>query len=610
MSAAWRPLSGPSETGVDRGRSRLVTWALSVPIRVKIMGIALGMVALLGLGVTAEVRWRMQATLRAELRHRAAAIARDVAGRAADLIVTHDLFALHELVRATLENNEDVRYVLVLDRAGLPLSHTLAGTPSPELLAANWPDPGHGTRVQPLATEEGLVYDAAVSIFGGRAGVARVGMSERRTATIVAGTTRRILAVTGLVSLGGVAAALLLTFVLTRPLLALGRVAEAVGRGDFGHKAPVWSRDEIGRLTETFNAMTEALDRSHRQLLRRNAELSALNAVAVTVSGSLHLREILQGALTKVVELMRLRAGWVHLDEGGALVLASATGLAPGEELPEADAVVPLRAQERVLGVMQVVAGEGRALDRDDVDLLQAIGHQVALAVENARLYQEVQRKEAIRGQLVEKLITAQEEERRRLSRELHDEVGQSLTALIMNVAGAEASVPADLDDLRRQLGEIRGMLCATLEEIRRLMVNLRPTLLDDLGLIPALQWLAGTHLRPAGVEYRLDVVGGRRRLAPHVETALFRVVQEAVTNIIRHSGARQATLRLEFRPASLAVEVADDGRGFDPGRTRRGLGLLGMEERVTLLGGCWRLETSPGAGTRIAFEIPAGRSA
>ncbi len=533
-----------------------------------------------------------------------------MAGRAADLIVTNDLFALHQLVRATLEHNEDTRYVLVLDGAGAPLSHTLPGTPSPELLAANRPGSGDGVRVQPLLTPEGRVYDAAAPIFGGRAGVARVGMSERRTAAIVDATTRRILAVTGLVSLGGVAAALLLTFVLTRPLLDLGRVAEAVGRGEFSQRAPVWSRDEIGRLTEAFNAMTEALDRSRRQLLRRNAELSALNAVAVTVSGSLHLREILQGALAKVLELMNLRAGWVHVDEAGTPVLAAAAGpVSPGGPLPEADAAVTLRAKERVLGVMRVVAGDGRTLDREDLDLLKAIGHQVALAVENARLYQEVQRKEEIRGQLVEKLITAQEEERRRLSRELHDEVGQSLTALIMNLAGAEAAVPPGFDGLRRHLGEIRGLLSTTLEEIRRLMVNLRPTLLDDLGLIPALQWLAATHLGAAGVDYRLDVVGPRRRLPPHVETALFRVVQEAVTNIVRHAGARRATLRLEFRPSSLAVAIADDGKGFDPRETRRGLGLLGMEERVTLLGGRWRIETEPGAGTRVALEIPAGTS-
>ncbi|MBI2902183.1 MAG: HAMP domain-containing protein, partial [Candidatus Methylomirabilis oxyfera] len=416
------------------GWSRLSSWVLSVPIRVKIMGIALGMVTLLGLGVTLQVRSSMQVTLQAELQRRAAATARDVAGRAADLIVTNNIFALHELVRTTLEHNEDTRYVLVLDRSGETLAHTLSGNPSPELLRANLPALDEAVRIQPLDIEEGRIYDAAVPIFGGRAGVARVGMSDRRMSAIVAATTRRLLAVTALVSLGGVAAALLLTFVLTRPILALGKVAQAVGRGEFSQKAPVWSRDEVGRLTEAFNAMTEALDRSRRQILRRNAELSALNAIAVTVSGSLHLDEILEGALSKVLEVMNLRAAWIFLDEEGAQVLAASAGLTPDAARAQAaHASVPLKAKERVLGIMSVVTNEAGALSREDLNLLTAIGHQIALAVENARLYEEVQRKEEIRRQLLDKLITAPEEERRRVARELPDEVGQSITALNRN---------------------------------------------------------------------------------------------------------------------------------------------------------------------------------
>jgi len=257
---------------------------------------------------------------------------------------------------------------------------------------------------------------------------------------------------------------------------------------------------------------------------------------------------------------------------------------------------------------MKVVAGDDRApLNDEDLDLLSAIGHQIALAIENARLYKEVQRKEEIRRQLLDKLITAQEEERRRLSRELHDEVGQSLTALIMNLGSAEAAVPPQFDSIRRHLGEIRGLLATTLEEIRRLMVDLRPTLLDDLGLIPAIRWFAETHLERARIKHSLEVVGHRRRLPPHVETALFRVVQEAITNIVRHSGARRAEIRVDFRDAWVGAEISDDGKGFDPSAAQGRLGLLGMEERVTFLGGRWAIQTEIGAGTRISVEIPVG---
>jgi len=312
------------------GWARFASWVLSVPIRIKIMGIALGIVALLGMGVISQVRSSMRATLEAELQRRGAAIARDVAGRAADLIVTNNLFALHELVRTTVQHNEDTWYVLVLNPAGEVLAHTLPGNPSPELLDANRPAVDQAVRIQVLDAEDGRIYDAAVPIFGGRGGVARIGMSDRRMRAMVDATTRRLLAVTAFVSLGGVAAALLLTFVLTRPILALGKVAEAVGRGEFSHRAPVWSRDEVGRLTEAFNTMTEALDRSRRQLLRRNAELSAVNAIAITVSGSLNLDEILEGALAKVLEVMNLRAGWIILEEDGGSVLAASAGLSGG----------------------------------------------------------------------------------------------------------------------------------------------------------------------------------------------------------------------------------------------------------------------------------------
>jgi signal transduction histidine kinase len=586
--------------------ARLRSWALSVPIRIKIMGIAVGIVLLLGLGVTLEVRSSLRATVEMELKRRAAAIARDVAGRAADLIATNDLFALHQLVRTTLEHDGDTRYVLVVDASGEILAHTLTDNPSYDLVQANLPSGDETAHLRVLDTDEGRIYDAAVPIFRGLAGVARVGMSDRRAGDIVGATTRRLLGVTGLISLAGVAAALLLTFELTRPLLALGRVAEAVGRGEFLRKAPVWSRDELGRLTEAFNAMTEALDRSHRQLLRRNAELSALNAIGVTVSASLRLQEVLEGALAKVLELMNLRAGWILLQDGGGPVLAASVGVSPGAaEEQVADASVPLKAKERVLGVMNVVTGENGPPGEQDLNLLHAIGHQIALAIENARLYEEVERKEEIRRRLLDKVITAQEEERRRLSRELHDEVGQGLTALIMNLDSAEATIPPQLDTLKRDLRGMREQLAATLEEIRRLMVDLRPALLDDLGLVPAIQSFMVAHLDRAAIKHRLEVAGRRRRLPPSAETALFRIVQEAVTNIIRHSGAHRAGIRLEFQDDSVAAEIWDDGKGFDPQQVRKRLGLLGMEERVGFLGGRWSIRTQAGHGTRISLEIP-----
>lgn len=637
---------------------RLRSWALSFSVRVKIMGIALGVILLLGLVVTFQVRATMKATLKEELRRRGGSVARDIAGRAADLILTDNLFALNELVRDAMETDHDVRYVFVVDQAKNPLVHTFGQSFPAGLLDANAVLPRERFRIEILDTEEGLIHDVAAPILEGRVGIVRVGMSERHLREAIASTTRFLLLVTGLVSLAGVAGAYLLTSVMTRPILDLVKATEAVGKGDFTRKAPLWAMDEIGRLGASFNAMTGTLARSraeieefNRQLLRRNEELSALNTIAVTVSRSLQLEEVLDGALEKVLEVMKLQAGWIFLQDSreGSLALAAHKGLSADfvqeeakQELGEcicrevmasgearvlddlrrcprlsptvvereglsAHASVPLKAKDRVLGIMNVACHDDRPFSEEDLRLLTSIGHQIGIAIENARLYEEVQRKEEVRHLLLDKLILAQEEERRRIARELHDEVGQSLTALIMGLGGAEEAIPPGLAPLRKRLEEIRTLTAGTLEEIRRLMVDLRPTLLDDLGLIPAIHWYAETHLARVGVEPRIEVVGPKRRLPPLVETALFRVIQEAITNIVKHAGAKTATIRVAFKTSSIAASIEDDGKGFDPEKRKQegGFGLLGMEERVTLLGGTFAIDARPGRGTRIAFTIP-----
>lgn len=643
---------------VRRLWARFIPWALSVPVRAKIMGIALGVILLLGFVVIVQVRSTFIERMREELNQRGGAVARDVAGRAVDLILTDNLFALQELVRSTLENNEDVRYVFVVGRDGEVLAHTFGDQFPSDLVEANEVDAEERFRVQLLETEEGIIHDVAAPILEGSAGTARVGMSETRLQSMVQAITWPLMVVTAVVSLLGVVGAYLLTLVLTKPILDLVEVTRAVGRGDFSQKAPVWATDEIGRLSRAFNAMTEALaesrreiEESNRQLLRRNEELSALYAIAVTVSRSQKLEDILNGALAKVLEVMKLRAGWVFLREvrDGHLVLAAHKGLSGDFAREEAErelggcicqqvmesgqvrvvdriltcprvspevlrreglsghASIPLKAKDKVMGIINVAASDGRTFTEDELRLLDSIGHQIGLAVEDALLYEEVQRKEELRGQLLEKLILAQEEERKRVARELHDEIGQSLTALIIGIGGAEEAIPPDLRPVREQLAQIRDLTARTLEEIRRLMVDLRPTLLDDLGLIPAIHWYAETNLARAGIEASVEIAGPRKRLPSLVETALFRVVQEAITNIIKHADARKATVRLEFRESAVLAAVEDDGKGFNPEEFQEGagFGLLGMEERVTLLGGTLRIDSERGQGTRIAIEIP-----
>jgi Signal transduction histidine kinase len=213
------------------------------------------------------------------------------------------------------------------------------------------------------------------------------------------------------------------------------------------------------------------------------------------------------------------------------------------------------------------------------------------------------------RGQLLEQVITAQEDERKRISRELHDETGQSLTSLLVGLKIVDKS--PTLEEARKRLAELQELTSRTLEEVHKLSVELRPTLLDDLGLIAALRSYAKDFSKQFGVPVAFHAAGFEERVPPLVEVAVYRVVQEALTNIAKYASATSVQLKLERSATALHAEVIDDGIGFDPAhvlaqkRKENRLGLLGMQERVTLLGGSFRLHSAEGDGVRIAFDLP-----
>jgi signal transduction histidine kinase len=226
-------------------------------------------------------------------------------------------------------------------------------------------------------------------------------------------------------------------------------------------------------------------------------------------------------------------------------------------------------------------------------------------------LHAELQSKEEVRSRLLARLVSAQEEERKRIARELHDEVGQALTAVIMETAAVELALPEDSSAARAKLEAVRTIAGQALKDLRQLIFGLRPELLDDLGLVPAVRAYAREHLERHGVQVNLDSSGWYGRLPDEIEIPVFRVIQEAVTNIVRHARATEAWIRLRVTDSTLLVQIEDNGIGFDPTEadqvrpSGQGLGLRGMEERVNLLGGTLRIDSQPGQGTRITAQIP-----
>ncbi len=254
---------------------------------------------------------------------------------------------------------------------------------------------------------------------------------------------------------------------------------------------------------------------------------------------------------------------------------------------------VPLLVHGRPIGVMtaydKVDAPDAR-FDHDDVRLAETFASRAAVAVE---LSERVQR-DALR-----RVVAAQELERRRLARELHDETGQALTSILLGLKQLEG---AESESVAR----LRELVVATLRDVRRLAVELRPKVLDDFGLVPALERLTMEFAEQTGIEVDLEAGAISDRLPPEVETAIYRIVQESLTNVVKHSQAHRVSVLLTRSNGRIKAVIEDDGKGFDAqAGLGDGIGLIGMRERIELLDGTLAVESTETSGTTVALEVP-----
>ena len=470
---------------------------------------------------------------------------------------------------------------------------------------------------------------------------------------------------------GGLAFALKRTIL--NPLSSLAESAQKLSGGDYTIRARTDKADEIGMLAQTFNEMAENVEQRSRELeasrqelagwnldleykiQRRTKELSALNAIVTTISQTLDLDRILSDALTKTLTVMDIEAGVVHLldEKADRLTIMVHQGLSPeyvqeirnlkpGEHIvgrtvqsgepivvndvkdnPEVTAMidkkrefrtyisVPVSSKNKVLGALSLASHTPNRFEPETVPLLSAVGEAMGIAVENARAARRLEEANEIREQLLEKLISAQEEERRRIARELHDEASQSLAALAINLESIADTLPPKYHDTRQKLDILKERAIQTLGGIRNLALELRPSALDDLGLSMAIDWYAKDYLAKRGLDVKIEVIGTKTKLPPYTETILFRIIQEALTNIAKHAEASQVKVQLEFSDSTAIVQVEDNGQGFDVEAAlsregmQRNLGIHGMAERATLLNGTFTIRSQPGQGTSLRVEVP-----
>ena len=386
-------------------------------------------------------------------------------------------------------------------------------------------------------------------------------------------------------------------------VLALSRVSAAL--------SGLWDLDAVLRV-----ALDNVLDIMNGTI----GGILLLDEQTQTLSYRVH-----QGLSTRYVEEMRLRLGEGiagKVAESGKSTLLEDISADPRVARPDlvsteglkAFISVPLRAKDRVLGVINVASRMPRSFTTNDMHLLHSIGDQLGVAIEQARLYERLRKARERYRELTRQTLVAQEEERKRIARELHDETSQALSGLALQLQAlvdmAEMSGSQDAE-FQARLKKVQSLVVHVHSEISRLIADLRPALLDTLGLAPAIRQYAEASLHPLGINVSVETKGMDKRFAPEVEAGLFRWVQGAVGNIAQHSKAKNAIIVLECQDDELLLHISDDGEGFDVSKitdieeSGRGRGLFSMKERVGLLGGTCSIESQLGRGTTVWARVP-----
>jgi len=398
------------------------------------------------------------------------------------------------------------------------------------------------------------------------------------------------------------------------------------------------------------------------ETVKRHHEIAALSRISAALSGLHDLDAILRVALHNVLSTMNGTIGGILLvdeetqtlsyrvhqglstryveethpslgegitgrvAESGKAVLSEDISADPrfgypdlaGTEGLKAFISVPLRAKDKVLGVINVASHMPHRFNTNDIYLLHSIGDQLGVAIEQARLYERLRKARERYRRLARQTLVAQEDERKRIARELHDETSQALSGLTLQLQAlvemAEMSGSQDAESITK-LKKAQSLAIQVHSEVSRLISDLRPSLLDTLGLVPAIRQYAEASLRPLDINVSIETKDIDRRLLPEVETGLFRVTQGAIGNIVQHSKAKNAVIVLEYQDDELLLRISDDGQGFDVSKitdieeSGRGRGLFSMRERVMLLGGTGWVESQPGQGTTVWARVPIDRS-
>ncbi len=410
--------------------------------------------------------------------------------------------------------------------------------------------------------------------------------------------------------------------------------------------------DERGSFRQTHCTMQDVTERKRAQeaLERRVTELGLLNEVGRRIAGELDLDTVLNSAVSLVKEefgyyqvvvltvdqeqgdlVVRAKAGgfaelipdgyrqaldegvigWVA-SQGEALLVNDVEGKPrylnryPDQVLTQAELSVPIRRGDDVVGVLDVQSEHRDAFDQNDLMVMGTVADQIAVAMQNAQLYEAAREAREQLRDLASYLQEAREKERTRIAREIHDQLGQMMTALKIDLSWLLKRLPVDDPQARERAEAMEDVVHRAFDAVRRISSELRPGLLDDLGLAAAIEWQAEAFSERSGVDLQLHLDEAAETLNRELSTALFRILQEALTNVARHAEATEVRIDLRVEPEDVTLIVADNGRGALPEEitSSRSLGLLGMQERARALGGEVTVEGVPEQGTTVTARM------
>ncbi len=350
-------------------------------------------------------------------------------------------------------------------------------------------------------------------------------------------------------------------------------------------------------------------------LRQRNAELAALNVIAVSIARSLRQADIINATLDEIMAMTGAVAGRIYLSGAGqaeeTFEVKRGFDRAVGERPGWVGLQVPVTAQVKELGILELFRPPSHAWEEREIHLLTAIGYELGIGITNARLFAAVEQQSRQLRTLGLRLVEVEEAERRRLAHELHDQVGQSLMAMGLNLDILRTLLPPDIPgEALARLEDTRALVTGTTKQVRGLMADLRPDMLEDYGIMAALRWYAEQFTGRTHIPVTVEGEETGHRLPQQVENVLYRVVQEALTNVAKHARASQVRLRLELSRKKARLVVVDNGVGFVPARPaasagRQQWGLSIMAERVEGVGGRFELKSRPGRGVRLIVDIP-----